>query len=319
MFFQRKQRNRRHKRDYVLDVKLRSDQRRQNRLRGMVLFLGTALILFLTLFGLWRGGEALLKHKVYENPYFAIDQVEVETDGVLAPEQLRSWAGVRPKDNLMALDLSRVKRDLELVPAIEGVVVERVLPRTLRIRVSEREPIAQVVFQRIKAGGASETGSYTLDAKGCFMFPVAPSQRATPVAQTNDHLPVIAGIALTDMRPGRQVESPQALAALALVQAFERSPMVGAVDLRIIDVTQAGVLLVRTGQGNEITFGLRDFDQQLRRWRLVHDDAQRHGKLITSLDLAVGNNSPMLWADLGGLPPPRPKPVKTSAYKKKHV
>jgi hypothetical protein len=83
-------------------------------------------------------------------------------------------------------------------------------------------------------------------------------------------------------------------------------------------VAQANVLVVRTAQGNEITFGLRDFDGQLRRWRLVHDEAQRRGKLITSLDLAVGNNSPMLWADAAGAPPP-PRPAKPSPYKKKNV
>ena len=319
MFFKRKPRNRRHTRDHVLDVKLSASQRRENRTRRLTLFLGSSLLLFLTLFGLWRGGEALLLHKVYGNPYFAIDQLEVETDGVLAPEQIRSWAGVRPKDNLMALDLARVKRDLELVPAIEGVVVERVLPRTLRIRVTEREPIAQVAFPHPKPGGASESGLYTLDANGFFMFPVVAGQRATPAAQTNDYLPLITGIPLADLRPGRQAESPQVRAALELIRVFERSSMVGAVDLSSIEVAQANVLVVRTGQGNEVTFSLRDFEGQLRRWRLVHDEAQRRGKLITSLDLAVGNNAPLLWADLGGTPPPPPKPAKPSPYKKKHV
>jgi cell division septal protein FtsQ len=138
-------------------------------------FLGTSLIFFLTLFGLWRGGDALIKHKIYENPFFAIERLEVETDGVLAAEQIRTWAGVRPKDNLMALDLARVKRDLELVPAIEGVVIERVLPGTLRIRVTEREPIAQILFPRLPNG---EGGIYTLDANGCFMFRSPP--RALP-------------------------------------------------------------------------------------------------------------------------------------------
>jgi hypothetical protein len=319
MSFKRKRRNRRHTRDYVLDVKLSASQRRQNRVRRLTLFFSTSLILFAAFFGVWRGSETLLRHKIYENPYFAIERLDVETDGVLASEQIRSWAGVRPKDNLMALDLARVKRDLELVPAIESVIVERVLPRTLRIGVTEREPIAQVVFQRLKADAVQDGGTYTLDAHGYFMFPVGRAQRAMPAAQTNDYLPIITGIPLSDLRPGRQVESPQVRAALGLIRAFERSPMVGVVDLKLIDVTQANVLVVRTGQGNEITFGLNDFDGQLRRWRLVHDEAQRRGKLIISLELAVSNNSPMLWADAAGALPPPPKPAKPSPYKKKHV
>ena len=50
------------------------------------------------------------------------------------------------ENNLFALDLSRVKRDLELVPAIESADVERILPHTLKICVTEREPIAQFDF-----------------------------------------------------------------------------------------------------------------------------------------------------------------------------
>ncbi len=62
------------------------------------------------------------------------DQIEVQTDGVLTAETIRRWAMVQTGQNLMALDLMRVKRDLELQPPIQFVAVERVLPRTLQTR-----------------------------------------------------------------------------------------------------------------------------------------------------------------------------------------
>ncbi len=320
MFFKRKHRNRRHSRGYVLDVKLSASQRRETRLRRLTLFLGSSLILFLTVFLVWRGGELLLRRFVYENPTFAIRSLQIETDGVLSTEQVRTWAGVRLNDNLLALDLARVERDLKLVPAIESVVVERVLPGGLRIRVMEREPVARVIFPSARPANGSEVGTLTLDAHGYFMFPIEVVQRASPAAPTNEHLPVIIGIPSRDIRPGRQAETPQVRAALALARDFDRSPMAGLVDLKQIDVTTPGILLVTTEQGNELTFSLADFDGQLRRWRLVHDYAQRFGKHITSLDLAVANNAPMLWTDVSGIAPlPPPKPLKASPYKKKHV
>jgi cell division septal protein FtsQ len=320
MFFKRKQRNRRHSRGYVLDVKLSASRRRETRLRRLTLFLGSSLILFLTVFIVWRGGELLLRRFVHENSAFAIRALQIETDGVLSTEQIRTWAGVRMGDNLLALDMARVERDLKLVPAIEAVILERALPGTLRIRVTEREPIAQVVIPQVRAANGHGGGVYTLDVNGQFMFPIEAVQRATPAAQTNDHLPIIVGIPTRDVRPGRQSETPQVLAALALVRDFERSPMAGWVDLKQVDVTTPGSLVVTTGQGNELTFGLSDFDAQLRRWRLVHDYAQRFGKHITALDLMVANNSPMLWTDASGVtPPPAPKRPRNSPYKKKHV
>jgi len=41
---------------------------------------------------------------VYENSEFAIQHVEVKTDGVIAPDQLRRWSKVKLGDNLIALD-----------------------------------------------------------------------------------------------------------------------------------------------------------------------------------------------------------------------
>jgi len=142
--FDRKPKNRRFNRGHVLDVKLRSDQVRASRLRwcvlGSALLFGTAL----GIYGLWRAGQWSLNRLVYENRAFAIAKIDAQTDGVIAPDQLRRWANVKLGDNLFALDLARVKRDLEMVPLVSFVSVERLLPRTLRIRVNEREPVVQV-------------------------------------------------------------------------------------------------------------------------------------------------------------------------------
>ena len=138
MWFRRKQKNRRMSRGHVLDVKLRSEQVRKSRVRLGALAFG---VLFGTVFGLyllWRIGEWTLDRLVYENRAFAIQQIDVQTDGVISADQLRRWMGVRPGQNLFALDLARVKRDLEMVP---------------------------------------------LD----------PRQRAVPLTQTEDQLPVISG------------------------------------------------------------------------------------------------------------------------------
>ena len=39
-------------------------------------------------------------------PTFAIQRIDVQTDGVIAPDQLRRWSGVKPGENLIALDLA---------------------------------------------------------------------------------------------------------------------------------------------------------------------------------------------------------------------
>ena len=276
----------------MLDVKLRSDQVRRSRLRlGALAF----AVLFGTGFGLyllWRIGEWTLNRFVYENRAFAIEQIDVRTDGVISPDQLQRWMGVRPGQNLFALDLARVKRDLEMVPLVGSVSIERVLPRTLRVRVTEREAVAQVNVPRTNPQGGVQVRVFHLDPDGYVLVPLDPRQRTSPLGEADGSLPVLAGVGFHELQPGRRLESPAVQAALRLIAEFEQSPIVGLVDLQRIDVGAPEVLAVTTGQGSEIIFGYQDLPRQLRRWREIHDLGQRMNKSIASLDLAVTNNIP---------------------------
>lgn len=319
MWFRRKQKNRRLSRGRVLDVKLRSDQVRASRLRLASLAFGVS---FGTVFGLylfWRVGEWMLDRLVYDNPSFAIQQIEVQTDGVISTDQLRRWAGVRLGQNLMALDLASVKRNLELVSLVGSVSVERVLPRTVRIRVSERDPVAQVNLLRPALRGGIEVATLQLDADGYVIEPLDLHQRAAPPKPTDDQLPTLTSVNPLDLRPTHRIESPQVQAALKLIEEFEHSPMAGLVDLQRIDVASPEILIVTTGQGSEVTFGLDDFDRQLLRWREAFDRGRQMNRAIASLDLAVSNNIPVRWLDANAASSAPPKSPKPSRTKKKNV
>ncbi len=319
MWFRRKQKNRRLHRVHVLDVKLRSDQVRATRTRLAAL---TGGILFGTVFGLyllWRTGEWALDRFVYENSEFAIQRIEVKTDGVIAPDQLRRWANVKLGDNLIALDLSAVKRNLEMVSAIGSVSVERVLPRTLKINVTERGPVAQVNIPQAGTAGGITVTVFQLDAEGYVLQPLDPRLCVIPLAQVSDRLPVISGLNVFQLQPGHRVESPQVQAALELINAFDHSPMAGLVDLRRIDVSGPGVVVVTTDQGGEITFGLDHLEQQLRRWREIYDLGQRLNKSVASLNLAVSNNVPVRWLETAAAPFAAPKTVNPAPNRRKNV
>ena len=318
MWFRREQKNRRLHRFHVLDVKLRSDQVRATRTRLAALTMG---ILFGTVFGLyllWRTGEWALDKFVYENSEFAVQHVEVKTDGIIAPDQLRRWSKVKLGENLIALDLTAVKRNLELVSTIGSVSVERVLPRTLKISVTEREPVAQVNIPRAGAAGGITVTVFQLDADGCVMLPLDPRLCMIPLAQVSNQLPVIAGLNVVQLQPGHRVESPQVQAALELIGAFDHSPMAGLVDLRRLDVSAPGVVVVTTEQGGEITFGLDKLEQQLRRWREIYDLGQRMNKAVASLNLAVSNNVPVRWLE-AVVAPSAPRTVNPAPTRRKNV
>ena len=237
---------------------------------------------------------------------------------MIALEQIRRWAGVKRGDNLFRLELSRIKRDLELIPAIQSVAVERVPPRELRIHVQERVPVAQIVTTVGRGKEPAQSVVYLLDAEGYVMLPLVPRQRAVPLT-AEEQYPVLLGASLAELTPGRRVESPQIRAAMRLIAAFEHSPMAGWVELRRVDVSSPEVLVVTTDQQSEVALRSQDLDRQLCRWRIISDTGAQQGRQIGSLDLSVPDNIPLRWMDTVPVPPSAPKARKPSLYKKKHV
>jgi cell division septal protein FtsQ len=311
--------NRRLHRQHVLDVKLRSDHVRANRVRLVRISFLALSGTFAGLYLLWLAGELALNTFVYENQDFAIEQIDARTEGKIAPEQLRRWTGVKLGANLIALDLASVKRNLELVSVIDSVSVERVLPHTLRVRVTERDPIAQVDVPRADAAGGIAVSVYQLDAEGVVIQPLDPRVCTVPLAEMNPQLPVISGLNYFQLQPGRRLELPQVQAALQLIAAFDRSSMAAVVDLQRVDVSAPRVIVVTTGQGSEVTFGLEDLDHQLQRWQLAYNLGLQCQKTIATVDFAVVNNVPVKWMAAEAAPVATPKPVKPLKPRRRNV
>lgn len=318
-WFQSKPKNRRREREHLLDVKLRSQQLRAARFRFAGIACSCLFVCLVVAFVLWRGGEFLLDRFLYENEAFSIKQIEVQTDGVIDPARIRAWAMIKSKQNLLALDLVKVKRDLELVPVIEEASVERVLPNTLKISVQERTPVAEIPTVRLKQGGGYEQAVYHIDGNGYIFEPLDPRYRANPLEPAQEKLPVISGVDARELRAGRKVESRQLLGALEMLAEFDHSLMLGLVELHRIDLGIPEILHVYTGQGSEVFFALEQFDQQMRRWRMVHDKTQTWGKAIGSLDLSIANNLPLRLVEATPGNTPQPKTLKTSRTRKRNV
>ena len=304
----------------MLDVRSRAKPLQAVRIRMAVSALAISTGIVLVLFFFWKGGEYALDRFVYTNPTLSVAQVQIETDGIIPIEQILAWSNVRKGENLLALDLGRIKRDLELVPLIEAATVERILPRDLIITVSEREPIARVVvFAPRESDGLLEPSTIYLDEHGMVIPPVLRKLNSSAFEVATRFLPAITGVGATSFRPGRIVSSPPILAALKWIRAFQSSPMSGHVDIRAIDVASQSALLVSTEQGNEVSFAYDDFETQLARWRVVHAWGMQRTQTLASLDLAVTNYVPAVWTNPTNLPSPAVRPPQASPYRKKHV
>ena len=196
--------NRRRERRHVLDVKLSSNQVRRRRTQLVVSALFAVTFLTCTVYGLWRGGWWALQRFVYQNEQLQVRDFQVRTDGVINPEHLRRWAGVKLGDNLFAIDLHGIKHELEMHGMIRQASLERVLPGTLRLQVAERIPLAHVRLRFSGADGRLLTRDFGLDETGRVM----PLDRAIVRPETANawrQLPALTGLAESEILPGNDL------------------------------------------------------------------------------------------------------------------
>jgi hypothetical protein len=226
--------------------------------------------------------------------------LDYRTDGIINVGQLKQWGGVRSGENLLKLDLLRIKRDIELAPRVKAASVERFLPDTLQVRVAERVPMAQIwAWQRDGAGVTDyDCVRLQLDETGHVMSPIGGRSVVAPEKQAEWSLPVVSGIELKKLKslaPGRPAGLPKLRAALGLIGEFRRSPLAGVVDLRVIDLSQPRILRVTTGDGGQVDLSTGRLARQLNRWARIQAHGQKFGLAIETVDLSVTNNVPVRW------------------------
>ncbi len=260
-----------------------------------------------------RGGQWLKYRLMDGNPAFTVRAVEITTDGVLTHDQIRRFVILRAEQNLYALDLAIVKRDLEMLPWIRHAFVERVLPGTLRIQVEEREPVAEIRLPATTPQGGAATRRLLVDDTG-FVMPAI--EGWTKRVNTGGVLDAITFPQLLlkfgDVVEGRTLAVPGVGSAIELIRRFELSPMAGVVDLHGIDISQPEELVVTTAQGTRVQFAAQGFDRQLLRWREIHDVLAASRRVAATIDLTVTNHIPVIPAELSRQPEttPRPRPVR---------
>ena len=91
----RQKKNRRCERQHVLDVKLRVQPLKAVRLRIAATAIGASFAVVFGVFVAWQGGQWAINEFLFSNDAFAIETIDVQTDGVVPSEQLRKWAGVK--------------------------------------------------------------------------------------------------------------------------------------------------------------------------------------------------------------------------------
>jgi cell division septal protein FtsQ len=294
-----KSRNRRVERSRLEGVKQRSRKRWDLPSRVLSTTASMIFVILLGAFVLWKGGNWLRDELFYENGFFAIERIRIISDGVIDRQYFRAWSRIHDGENLLELDLARVKRDLESIPWVREAAVKRVLPDTIMIQITERNPVALVTL----VSPVGNQGKYRrivcqVDAEGFpARLPLKYLNRETQEADYN-RLPRLLLSGNVIVRETRRIESEQIQLTLRFLTEFNKSSLRRKVAVASIDVSGKYNVRINMRDGSEVLLGTSDFSRQISRWQEIIEESEIQQKAIGFLDLSVPNYLPVRWADI---------------------
>ncbi len=127
---------------------------------------------------------------VTRSEYFRAERIRVSGNQRVSEEQILSQAGVDIGNNLLALNLRLVRKQLLAHPWIADARVSREIPETITIQVTENEPLAQVDLGR----------RFLINTEGRIFKEVQ--------GEDLEGLPVINGVAYNDISLGEDELTP---------------------------------------------------------------------------------------------------------------
>jgi cell division septal protein FtsQ len=227
-----------------------------------------------------------LRKALFENPRYALKEIQVETEGTLTRRQVLQAAQLTSGQNILGINLRNVQQKVERLPSVAQAQVERQLPGRLIIKVKERVPIARV-WGPVQQGRAVP---YYVDREGVVMVPRSLENAGT--------LPAIVGVRAEDLEPGQRLEKVEALAAINLLKCMGQIKLNAWFDVKTMEVSHPMMLRVETMQGQVVLFRTDHMPEQLQRLTEIYEFARRNQREVRTVDLTVERNVPVTFANV---------------------
>ena len=212
-----------------------------------------------------QGGRFFGRLMFSRNPLYTIAQLDVRSDGHHIPASLiLEFAELQAGMNLFAIDLRDVQSKLEEVSLVYRARVNRALPDTLRIRVTERVAVARL---------GPDSARYPL-AVDRFGVVLGRRSRASSLPMITGASFLMRGPEDKALRPGKVVQDERILDALTVIDLCDSNPRLARLmNLERIDISADDILTLYTASGKPGDPAVREselsrelaFDEQMKK------------------------------------------------------
>ena len=302
---------------HLLDTGVRSSEAERQRNRrwlgaGVKLFIAAALVI-----GSYFGIKRLVAHTILQNARYNISELDVETDGILRPEDILETADLHKGTNIFRVDLAKAQALVAAIPQVEKVSVSRQLPNRVAIQINERKPVAWIASTHGPATRdevVSSKYSWLVDAAGILLCP-------KKLGVQDRFLPIIRNYNEGPFSEGQEASGEEMKAALDLLRAQQESSNTARFQIEEIDLSRRFGLTVTDRNGLQVLFGLDEMDRQLKRLDVYLQAIDQRAQRPQTINLLVERNVPVTFVvdavatdkPAAGQPSAAPSPTPGSA------
>lgn len=203
----------------------------------------------------------------WKSSIFQVGHVRVQGNSEVITQVILDKADLAGK-NMFTADLAGAQADLQKIPQIASVKLERQWPNTIRIVVKERE-----VWGTWDQAGVQ----YAVDRDG-VVLKAHPAEFGKPMVRSSDQ---------SSLRVGDRVDY-QAIAAAA--ELFEKLPKTVGINATEVAFIAGKGVQVTTAEGRTALFGdSSSIAYKLAVWAALAQDAKAKNISYTVIDLRFGN------------------------------
>jgi cell division septal protein FtsQ len=243
--------------------------------------------------GLHFGIAFVLDHVLYNNPRYALHKIEIEPRDRFGERLVRQAAGLEPGQNLWALNLHKIARELEQLPNVSKASVERHFPDKLTIKITERVPVVRIDGINIDIGTRDH---FYLDRQCVVLKPRGD--------ELQPQLPEVIGLSDAELEPGKPLDCTSLSRAMDILDGIEHSELHTMIDIARIDLSDPLSIRMETRQSTIITFRPDCIDQQLQRLLTIVNYPDFQLRQIHTVDLTPDRNVPVTFCQIQPQPTP---------------
>lgn len=178
-------------------------------------------------------GAALSVWIAFFSPLMAVDELKLSGAKRTTAAEVARVVSLDSSENLLLLNTDEVADAVKSLPWVKSVTVDRKLPGTVKLTITERSPVMAVAVGEQR---------YLIDRRA----------RVLEATESADGLPLLAGLTTSLPRPGDRLSSPQLTSAL---EAFGAMPRKLRRDVQAVFAPTVERITFQLSDGVQVRYG----------------------------------------------------------------